>query len=184
MALIFLHEGIAFETIATIVAEVKMVLIHNDQVDIAVDAPIKSEIGGLGIDMIIRGVRDPDGDGIFVFEMIAHIEAEQGITAFMLAEEVVVEKDLAFGVHATEFEKEPFIIAHLGLGEFTEIERGCAKIIAAAVLAVLTIPGMGNRDFRSFERCAFLKRKLAFQKTPILIDRDDSPHEYPPKITP
>ena len=133
---------------AAVVVQIKVCIGHADQVDAAVQAAVEGEVGGSGVHG--RGVLVGDLDGQLVLTLVAQIGdigTEDGEAALMGGGDRTV--DLHGGVQCSSEHLNigaAALTGLLGLLEGAGVNAGGAQVAAVAVVAVHSVPGVGQVD--------------------------------------
>ena len=136
-----LHAGVAE------VAQRDVVFRDHHQADVAVDAAVEGEVGLLGVDAVVDAVVHLDGKTVILFQQLRDVDTEGGVAAVVGADGPAVQQDLGAGVDALELE--PDLLrsrVERRSGEGSAVGAGAAPVVVAAVLTVLRVPCVGQRD--------------------------------------
>ena len=128
------------------IIQVKMNLRYDNQLYVTVNAAVKGKIRFLGIDSIILPVIHKHLNPVFLPERFCHIHPESRIASFMPTQLCAVHGNLRYGVSAFKLQIHPVILRTFNLGKRLSIQADAAVIIISPILAVHSIPAMGQID--------------------------------------
>ena len=134
-------------TAAAQMAERDVVLVDDDQRDVAVDAAVKGEVRLLGVDTVVLAVVDVDSQLVRLVQQRRDVGAEGGVAAVVGHDLVAVQHDFRAGVDALELQPDLLGLGVEGRrGEPCFVGAGAAPIIIAAVLTIDVVPGVRQID--------------------------------------
>ena len=119
---------------------------NGEQVHIAVQPAVKGEIGFLWVDRAVLLVADADGQQVLAAVQDGQSHAERGIADRMAAQLLTVQIDLGRHSRAAKFQPVFRAVRRLRQVERFIIPRFASIVVVAAVLTVLCIPSVGQRD--------------------------------------
>ena len=122
--------------------QVEVSRLHFDEVHITVQTAVEGEVGILRID-IRRSVGNGNGQDVAaVLHGRSQVEAEGGESALVGAQFTAVAVDGGHMVGALELDV--LLLALGGIGELQLVGSDAAPVISAAILAVQSVPGVGE----------------------------------------
>ena len=139
------HEGIELDSWGAESVHLEMNGLQFDEIDVAIDAPIESEIRGLGIDTFVWGVVHADGEFVLpLLKKFADFDPETGIPALMNKDLPRIQIDDRGRIDGIELQEKLLAFLEGWRNEIFEVPVSGADVIAAAVLSILRIPSMGD----------------------------------------
>ena len=159
---------------AAVVVQIKVCVGHADQVDAAVQAAVEGEVGRSGIHG--RSILVADLDGQLVLALVAQIGdvcAEDGEAALVGGGDLTI--DLHGGVQGSSQNFNVGAAASqrlLGLHEGAGVNAGGAQIAAVAVVAVHSVPSVGQVDLLGGVVA------LGEGQGPVFVQGNDLSHRY------
>ena len=157
---------------AAVVVQIKVCVGHADQVDTAVQAAVEGKVGGRGVHG--RGVLVGDLDGQLVLTLVAQVSdvrTEDGEAALVGGSDLTV--DLHGGVQGSSqnFHVGAAALAGLlGCGEGAGVNAGGAQVAAIAVVAIHSVPSVGQVDLLGGVVA------LGEGQGPVFVQRNDLSH--------
>ena len=109
-----------------------------------VNAAIESKIGILGIHGIAGGIADGDRQMVFTsFQVFRYVETEPAVAPVMFPDEMTVQRHFGGSGHTVKLQVDLFIRLLFRRIKAFFIHAFAPPVIAAAILAVLSVPCMG-----------------------------------------
>src|SRR5699024_9320501 len=134
-------RGVDLYPLGAIVEQIKVGVLHLDQLDITVDTAVIVEITGQGVDVGIASVVGMDGKGVGPFyKGLVHRKAEGCVAAPMLTQLPTVQIDLADAGH-------PFKLDEMPLFQLAGIHPKTSLVDAFTGLAgIILVPDVWQDD--------------------------------------
>ena len=172
---VFARDGRGdFKPARTVVVEIEVYFVYNDQIHVAVYSAVERKVRGLRIYFFGFGVVHAHAQQVCIFYDIGDAYSESGITTVVARYKLVVEINLRGRVDALKLE------IHILVGRcFRRVQRALehkcrAQIIAAAVLSVDAVP----RIWQVERRGVFVRGAFAFGiDSPVVVDTGDFSHD-------
>ena len=157
---------------SAVIAQRKMGLGHQNQADIPVQPAVKGEIRLLRVDSLAAGVADRDSQLVVVLQVIGQIHPEGRIPAGVLGQLFAVQIDFGRHGRALKFQPDPAVFRRFRPVQVAEIPAFAPVVVVAAVLAVLGVPGVGQR----YRDARNIGGVFGLDEGPILIQRMNGTH--------
>lgn len=150
------------------VIQIDMLLRHDEQPDIPIDAAVEREIGLLRIHAVVHAVVDGDLERVPCGQRVGDVGPERGVPAVMMHDMPAVQRHVGRRVHPEKLQIhalrrgiEPWHV------EYPAIPARSTPVVVAPVLTVPAVPRMGQID-RRFDA-------VHREERPILVDGDHRP---------
>ena len=165
---------------AAVVLQIEVGGGHADDVHITVQAAVEGEIRVLGVNVVVGLVGDRDHQQVFfiLLAQIGDVCPEGGIAALVVDDLLTVDIDSSLGVGAQELHEDPAAgQGLLGSCEGLGIPAGAAVVAAVAVIAVHSVPGVGQVHVSPV--CGICSRQAGVfpDKFPVFVDVDNISHK-------
>ena len=157
---------------SAVIAQRKMGLGHQNQADIPVQPAVKGEIRLLRVDSLAAGVADRDSQLVVVLQVIGQIHPEGRIPAGVLGQLFAVQIDFGRHGRALKFQPDPAVFRRFRPVQVAEIPAFAPVVVVTAVLAVLGVPGVGQR----YRDARTVGGVFGLDEGPILIQRMNGTH--------
>ena len=157
---------------SAVIPQRKMGLRHQNQADIPIQAAVESEIRLLGIDGLAAGVADRDSQLVVSLQAVGQIHPEGRIPAGVLGQLFAVQIDFGRHGRALKFQPDPAVFRRFRPVQVAEIPAFAPVVVVTAVLAVLGVPGVGQR----YRDAWGIGGVFGLDEGPILIQRMNGTH--------
>ena len=149
-----------------------MGLRHQNQAYFPVQPAVKGEIRLLRVDSPAAGIADRDRQLVVVLQVIGQIHPEGRIPAGVLGQLFAVQIDFGRHGRALKFQPDPAVFRRFRPVQVAEIPAFAPVIVVTAVLAVLGVPGVGQRH----RDAGGIGGVFGLDEGPILIQRMNGTH--------
>ena len=132
----------------SVIVQIKVTVIHNQQIDVSVNAAIKGKVCFLRINPIVHTVVCFYGQMVLLCKELCNVCPKGGITAIVTAYRRPVYKYLGAGINTLKFQIDQlFVLFKFRHIKISLIPAGSPPVIITAVLSIHVIPGMGELHF-------------------------------------
>lgn len=153
---------------------------HDHQVHIPVQAAVEGEVGLLGVDVALFGVVHADSQQVFLLvQLIGDVGAEGGETTLMIHHLLTVDIHGGSVGGSGDLQIHPVAGLGLGTGQFLGVPAGAAVVVGAAVLAVQSVPGVGQIHRLPVQGQLGGQAGILTDEQPVGIDIPNSAHVFP-----
>jgi hypothetical protein len=137
----FVHGGGNFYAGAAEIGQIKVAFRHADKIHIPVKTAVEGEVCYLGINTVVgRVVHNNSKNTVGIS---SNIHAPGGVAAVVGSQMLSVQKYFCGGIGTVDFQIILFC-GRKGIGEFANVAAFSTEVITVAVLAVCTVPGVGQ----------------------------------------
>ena len=144
LCVIAVYGGGDHKTLAAVVLKVKVRLADADNAYVTVKTAVEGEVCNLGINGLVRLVVYSDCKGCLLADLAGKVNSPGGITAVVVCKLLTVNVHVCGGVSARDIKVVAIALGKIALLNSLYVNAGAAEIIVSAVLAVDSVPGVGQ----------------------------------------